>query len=225
MAGNNKKAFLAILTLTALLSCAPEYTIPSGETPELPEGAVLWLDLTRLNGASTKDTTEMKRMWDALHVSATLQGVVNRGAPLLYLDDVNAEGVNTDEYWWDRFSAPGQWLEGRQRVTLYDPVKACDLFALTSRFEGYPVTLIEARALQVPILAADMPCIREQITDNVNGMLTSCDPKEIADNIARFREDPTAGSKMREYMKGETIDFSADYSKIEALIKDARISR
>ena len=104
-------------------------------------------------------------------------------------------------------------------------LKACDLFALTSRFEGYPVTLIEARALQVPILAADMPCIREQITDNVNGMLTSCDPKEIADKIARFREDPTAGSKMRECMKGETIDFSADYSKIEALIKDARISR
>jgi glycosyltransferase involved in cell wall biosynthesis len=107
----------------------------------------------------------------------------------------------------------------------YPYLKACDLFALTSRFEGYPVTLIEARALQVPILAADMPCIREQITDNVNGMLTSCDPKEIADKIARFREDPTAGSKMREYMKGETIDFSADYSKIEALIKDARISR
>ena len=120
MAGNNNKAFLAILTLTALLSCAPEYTIPSGETPELPEGAVLWLDLTRLNGASTKDTTEMKRMWDALHVSATLQGVVNRGAPLLYLDYVNAEGVNTDEYWWDKYSAPGQWLDGRQRVTVYD---------------------------------------------------------------------------------------------------------
>ena len=127
-AGNNRKTIFSILTLAVLFSCTPEYTIPAGDVPELPEGAVLWLDLTRLNGASTKDTTEMKRMWDALHVSATLQGVVNRDAPLLYLDYVNAEGVNTDEYWWDKYSAPGQWLDGRQRVTVYDPVKACDLF-------------------------------------------------------------------------------------------------
>jgi len=97
-------------------------------------------------------------------------------------------------------------------------LKACNLFALTSRFEGYPVTLIEARALGVPILASDMPCIREQITDNVNGMLTSLDPKEIADKIFEFRKDPSIGIRMREHQLREIIDFSADYSKIEALI-------
>ena len=107
----------------------------------------------------------------------------------------------------------------------YPYLKACNLFALTSRFEGYPVTLIEARALCVPILASDMPCIREQITDNVNGMLTSLDPKEIADKINEFRKNPSIGRAMRENMMGETIDFSADYSKIEALIKEAHASR
>ena len=107
----------------------------------------------------------------------------------------------------------------------YPYLKACDLFALTSRFEGYPVTLIEARALCVPILASDMPCIREQITDNVNGMLTSLDPKEIADKINEFRKNPSIGRAMRENMMGETIDFSADYSKIETLIKEAHASR
>lgn len=109
------------------------------------------------------------------------------------------------------------------RQNPYPYLKACDLFALTSRFEGYPVTLIEARALCAPILATDMPCIREQITDNVNGMLTPLDPKEIAERIIRFREDPSAGSKMREHMSVETIDYSADYIKIDALIKDARV--
>ena len=107
----------------------------------------------------------------------------------------------------------------------YPYLKACDLFALTSRFEGYPVTLIEARALCVPILASDMPCIREQITDNMNGMLTSLDPKEIAERITGFKKDPSIGRAMRENMMGETIDFSADYSKIEALIGEARASR
>lgn len=111
------------------------------------------------------------------------------------------------------------------RQNPYPYLKACELFALTSRFEGYPVTLIEARALCVPILAPDMPCIREQITDNLNGMLTETDPMKIADRINEFRKDPSMGSKMREHMAGETIDFSADYSKIEALIGDVRVSR
>ena len=104
------------------------------------------------------------------------------------------------------------------RQNPYPYLKACDLFALTSRFEGYPVTLIEARALCVPILASDMPCIREQISDGVNGILTPADPKKIADRINEFRKDPSMACKMREHMLGEIIDFSADYSKIEALI-------
>ena len=70
-----------------------------------------------------------------------------------------------------------------------------------------------------------MPCIREQITDNLNGMLTEADPMKIADRINEFRKDPSMGSKMRDHMAGETIDFSADYSKIEALIKEVRVSR
>ena len=111
------------------------------------------------------------------------------------------------------------------RQNPYPYLKACDLFALTSRFEGYPVTLIEARALCVPILAPDMPCIREQITDGLNGMLTEADPVKIADRINEFRKDPSMGSKMREHMAGETIDFSADYSKIEALIGEGPASR
>ena len=104
------------------------------------------------------------------------------------------------------------------RQNPYPYLKACDLFALTSRFEGYPVTLIEARALCVPILASDMPCIREQISDGINGILTPADPKKIADRINEFRKDPSKACKMREHMLGEIIDFSADYSKIEALI-------
>ena len=111
------------------------------------------------------------------------------------------------------------------RQNPYPYLRSCDLFALTSRFEGYPVTLIEARALCVPILASDMPCIREQITDNINGMLTPPDPNEIADKIIEFRKDPSIGRKMREHMAGETIDFSADYRKIEALIGEVPASR
>lgn len=169
-------ALLAILGL--LLGCKPEYQVPSRELPELPEGAVLWLDLTRWDGASTKDTTEMKRMWDALHVSATLQGIVNREAPVLYLDYVKVEGVNVDEYWWDKFSAPGEWLEGKERVTIYDPVKACDI--LRDKIEGLVV--------YDPLIPA-----------------TSCIASMVAgvENLVAVRYDRQPGSMFNRFMDRE----------------------
>ena len=59
---------------------------------------------------------------------------MNRDEPLLYLDYVENEWGNADEYWWDIYSAPGEWLSGRQRVTVYDPLKACDM--LRDKFDG-----------------------------------------------------------------------------------------
>ncbi|MCQ2143417.1 MAG: hypothetical protein MJY56_05050 [Bacteroidales bacterium] len=127
---------LAVLALS-LSACKPEYTIPSSELPTLHEGEVLWLDLTKWNSASISDTTEVKKLWDAIHISSTLQGNVNREKPVLYLDYVNAEKTNTDEYWWDIFSKGGEWLSGKEKVVVYDPVKACEI--LRDRIKGLVV--------------------------------------------------------------------------------------
>lgn len=134
------------MTLTAtflaafsLLCCTPTYRLPDDSLPELPDDgtAVLWLDLTRLNDTNIKDTTQTKKMWDALHITSTLQGIVNRDSPVLYVDYVESEGFKTDEYWWDIYSAPGQWLSGKHRTVITDPVKACDI--LSGRFAGLVV--------------------------------------------------------------------------------------
>ena len=121
---------------------------------------------------------------------------------------------------------PFKWYvigDGSERKRLGRMIRAKGLdnsfILLGIRQNPYPyLKACEARALCVPILASDMPCIREQISDGVNGILTPADPKIIADKINEFRKDPSMACKMREHMLGEIIDFSADYSKIEALI-------
>jgi len=117
-------AFIA----ATLVCCRPEYVVPSKELPKIPAGGVLWLDLTRLDNVSTSDDLELCKYWDALHVSSALQGIVNREQPLMYLDYVSSEGINVDEYWWNKYSQGGEWLAGRERVKIIDPIKACEIF-------------------------------------------------------------------------------------------------
>lgn len=122
------KFLTLLLALSALFSCKPEYTIAESTVPTLHEGQVLWLDLTRFTHTNTSDPVALRQHWDALHLTTTLQGLVNRTAPRLYIDFVVNAGHDIDQYWWDKYSEPGEWLAGRDKVVIFDPVKACDVF-------------------------------------------------------------------------------------------------
>ena len=54
---------------------------------------------------------EVAAAWDHAHTVATLQGIVNRDAPRLYIRFVNANGKNVDDYWFDKITGSGQWLD------------------------------------------------------------------------------------------------------------------
>lgn len=56
--------------------------------------------------------------WDHAHAAATLQGIVNRNGPELYLLFMESGGRCVDEYWLGRLSEPGQWLAGRKRIAV-----------------------------------------------------------------------------------------------------------
>ena len=53
----------------------------------------------------------------------------------------------------------------------YPYIKRADVYVQTSRHEGYGLAVCEARILCKPIVSTDLPCIREQIINGVNGYL------------------------------------------------------
>lgn len=75
-------------------------------------------DLTWAARFDAKDPHQVADAWDHCHAVATLQGIVNRKGPRLYVRYVNVRGRNVDDYWLDRLREPGGWLAGRriQRV-------------------------------------------------------------------------------------------------------------
>ena len=55
--------------------------------------------------------------WDDVHAVATLQGVVNRDTPRLYVYFVMEGNNDIDGYWWNKYSQKGEWLCGRETRT------------------------------------------------------------------------------------------------------------
>lgn len=90
---------------------------------------ILFLDLSAYRDVGPDDKAGCLRMWDALHCAATLQGVVNRGGPLLYIDYVANEFMEVDRFWWNMYRAEDGWLHGRDTVACRDVAEAVERYA------------------------------------------------------------------------------------------------
>jgi hypothetical protein len=77
-------------------------------------------DLQYLSRLDLKDTTNVKTVWDHIHTLATLQGIVNRKEPRLYLYYIENEGINIDRYWWDKYRQKGKWLHDADTIVYQD---------------------------------------------------------------------------------------------------------
>lgn len=75
--------------------------------------------------------------------------------------------------------------------------RAMDLFALTSRSEGLPVSLLEAWAASKPVLCTAVGGIPAAVTDGVDGKLVpSGDVGAIADALNLLMDDPDRRQRM-----------------------------
>lgn len=94
-------------------------------------------DLRYTLQADLSTTQGLYLAWDDVHAVATLQGVVNRDAPRLYVYFVMEGNNDIDGYWWDKYRRKGEWLYGRETQT-YQTME--ELFsAYASYIEGVVV--------------------------------------------------------------------------------------
>lgn len=93
---------------------------------------------------------------------------------------------------------------------------AFDAFALTSRSEGFPVSLLEAWAAGKPAVVTAVGGLPDVVTDGVNGLLVPFgNPRNFADALARLYTDATVraslGSAGRATVEARyTLDRIAD---------------
>jgi glycosyltransferase involved in cell wall biosynthesis len=104
----------------------------------------------------------------------------------------------------DRVSLPGP-VE-----PLADEMNAAALFILSSRFEGFPLVLLEAMAKGMPVVAFDCPTgPGEVIDDHRNGLLV---PAEDVDGLARAIAEATADTSLRRRLASEAARTASQYT-------------
>ncbi|GAA4311634.1 GxGYxYP family putative glycoside hydrolase [Compostibacter hankyongensis] len=78
------------------------------------------IDLEYTLSADLHNPDSLKMIWDDIHAVATLQGIVNRRSPRLYIFLVKNGRVDIDRYWWNKYRGKGKWLSGRDTVLYPD---------------------------------------------------------------------------------------------------------
>lgn len=82
-----------------------------------------------------------------------------------------------------------RFLGTRRDVPLL--MRALDIFVLPSHWEGMPISLLEAMAASVPVVASAVTGSREVVVDGVSGLLVAPgSPEELAAAVIRIAADP-----------------------------------
>lgn len=94
-----------------------------------------------------------------------------------------------------------------------------DIYVQTSAFEGFGLTLSEAKALHKPIVTTDFPAAFDQIKDGLNGLIAPMTPDALAERILSLVQNPSLTERLIQNTKLEqNHTMETEYSKVNRLL-------
>ncbi len=107
-----------------------------------------------------------------------------------------------------------------KKTNPYPYIRACDIYAQPSIFEGKSVTVREAQILQRPPVITNYPTAKSQVRDGVDGRIVPLDIEGCAQGIYEFAKDVELQRAIRRNLI--TLDFGnmAEVDKIYSLIPE-----
>lgn len=102
----------------------------------------------------------------------------------------------------------------------YPYIKGCDIYVQTSNFEGWGLTVQEAKILNKPIITTDIPVMREQIEHLKNGYITEgVSPEALFEGIKTLLDNPILCERFVEELKKESHDNTKEIEKLYTFIE------
>ena len=97
------------------------------------------------------------------------------------------------------------------QTNVYPFLQEADLFLLPSKFEGMPMTIIEAMGTGIPIVASAVGGVPDMLEDGVSGILVPCDPDAVAQAVLQLLEQKDLREKLGAHALENSRRFSAEY--------------
>lgn len=95
----------------------------------------------------------------------------------------------------------------------YPYLNQCDIYVQPSRYEGYCITLIEARCLKKPIITTDVNGSREQINNGETGLIVPIDEFEIYNAVKKLILDTSITNTFISNLDKENLDSNIELTK------------
>lgn len=104
-----------------------------------------------------------------------------------------------------------------EKENVYPYLQNADMFVLPSLYEGMPMTIIEAMATGLPIVASCVGGIPDMIQDSIEGILCTPDADGIAEAIEKMYGDQALREYCGKNAKNSAYQFSAEIMAEEYL--------
>lgn len=97
------------------------------------------------------------------------------------------------------------------QTNIYPFLQEADIFLLPSKFEGMPMTIIEAMGTGLPIVASAVGGVPDMMTHRESGMLVPCEPEAVSDAVCALLENEDLRKTLGSAAKIRSEQFSAVY--------------
>jgi glycosyltransferase involved in cell wall biosynthesis len=114
-----------------------------------------------------------------------------------------------------------RFLGAQPRERVVELFRAADATILSSSWENFPHTVVEALAVGTPVLAMEAGGVAEVVRDGVNGLLVPAgDTEALAEAVRRYFADPALRERLRGQASASVADYSAErvFSRLEDVL-------
>lgn len=129
--------------------------------------------------------------------------------------DGNRSGV---ESYIEKFNVSDCFILLGGKSNPYPYIKSADVYVQTSKFEGFCLTLAEARMLNIPCVTTEFDVVYEQMIPEKNGLVVKIDPQSVAEGIMRLLNDKELYSSIKDFQQNEKKGNIEEIEKIYRLI-------
>jgi glycosyltransferase involved in cell wall biosynthesis len=99
-----------------------------------------------------------------------------------------------------------EWAGSRPHSEIAEWMNRSSVYAITSRYEGHPKTLLEAMSSGMACVGVAVRGIQEEILHEQTGLLCSDQPEDLARTLRRLLDDPAQRSRLGDEARQRVMD-------------------